>query len=134
MVDNLLPDHVGLLHVLDLAVHLVQLMTWMGRGGHYETFSLLELFPQSTPSLLKVCGGWGRWVGVGGPCDYCVTPVPIGLGFRFGTALGLRGGDLGLRLENRILGEILPHINPSHFPIAQRDQELVNHMWTHVDT
>ena len=45
MVDNLLPDHVGLPHVLDLAVHLVQLMTWMGRGVHYETFSLLELFP-----------------------------------------------------------------------------------------
>ena len=36
MVDNLLPDHVGLPHVLDLAVHLVQLMTWMGRGGHTE--------------------------------------------------------------------------------------------------
>ena len=44
MVENLLPDHVGLPHVLDLAVHLVQLMTWMGRGGHFETFSLLELF------------------------------------------------------------------------------------------
>ena len=36
------------------------------------------------------------------PCDYCVTPVPIGLGF--GTALGLgfglRGPDLGLGLDN----------------------------------
>ena len=40
MVDNLLPDHVGLPHVLDLAVHLVQLMTWMGRGG-----VILRLFP-----------------------------------------------------------------------------------------
>ena len=30
MVDNLLPDHVGLPHVLDLAVHLVQMMTWLG--------------------------------------------------------------------------------------------------------
>ena len=29
MVDNLLPDHVELPHVLDLAVHLVQLMTWI---------------------------------------------------------------------------------------------------------
>ena len=45
MVDNLLPDHVELPLVLDLAVHLVQLMTWMGRRGHTETFSLLELFP-----------------------------------------------------------------------------------------
>ncbi len=64
MVDNLLPDHVELPQVLDLAVHLVQLMAWMGRGGHTETFSLSAPF---------------RWVG--GPCDYSVTPVPIGLGF-----------------------------------------------------
>ena len=38
------------------------------------------------------------------PCDYCVTPVPIGLEFGFGTALGLglglRGPDLGLGLDN----------------------------------
>ena len=47
MVDNLLPGHVELLHVLDLAVHLVQLTTWMGSGGHTETFSLLELFPRA---------------------------------------------------------------------------------------
>ena len=45
VVGNLLPDHVELPLVLVLAVHLVQLMTWMGRGGHTETFSLLELFP-----------------------------------------------------------------------------------------
>ena len=31
--DILLPDHVGLPHVLDLAVHLVQLITWIGRGA-----------------------------------------------------------------------------------------------------
>ena len=61
-VDNLLPDLVRLPHVLDLSVHLVQLMTWMDRGGHYETFSLLELFPLSTPSWLKV-RGWGGVVG-----------------------------------------------------------------------
>ena len=59
MVDNLLPEHVELLHVLDLAVHLVQLTTWMGRGGHTETFSFSALFPYSTPSWLKVIGGWG---------------------------------------------------------------------------
>ena len=41
VVDNLLPDHVGLPHVLDPALNLVQLITW---GGHYETFPLLELF------------------------------------------------------------------------------------------
>ena len=59
MVDNLLPERVELPHVLDLAVHLVQLTTWMGRGGHTETFSLFELFPWSTPSWLKVIGGGG---------------------------------------------------------------------------
>ena len=45
VVDNLLFDHVGLPHVLDLAVHLVHLSTWIGLGGHPETLSLLELFP-----------------------------------------------------------------------------------------
>ena len=46
--------------------------------------------------------------GGGGPCDYCVTPVPIGLEFGFWTALGLglRGPDLGLGLDkNRKLEE-----------------------------
>ena len=36
--------------------------------------------------------------------DYCVTPVPIGFEFGFGTALGLgfslRGPDLGRGLDN----------------------------------
>ena len=101
MVDHLLPDHVGLLHVLHLAVHL-DLTDWIGRGDHSETFSLLSLSHWSTPSWLKVIGGgvvgwWG-----GGLCDYCVTPVPIEFGFGFRTALGLglglRGPDLGLGL------------------------------------
>ena len=38
------------------------------------------------------------------PCDYSVTPVPIGLRFGFWTALslglGLRGPDLGIGLDN----------------------------------
>ena len=40
--------------------------------------------------------------GVGSPCDYCVTPVPIGLGFLtgLGLVLGLGGLDLGLGLDN----------------------------------
>ena len=33
VVNILLPDHVGLPHVLDLAVHLVTLQTWVGRGS-----------------------------------------------------------------------------------------------------
>ena len=62
MVDNLLPDLVGLPHILDLAVHLVQLITWIGRRGHTETFSLFGLFTWSTPSWLKVMGwGVGWW-------------------------------------------------------------------------
>ena len=39
MFDNLLPDHVGLPHVIDLAVHMVQLVTVMGRGV------IMRLFP-----------------------------------------------------------------------------------------
>ena len=43
-----------------------------------------------------------QWGGVGGPCDFGVTPVPTGLGFGFltglGLGLGLRGPDLGLGL------------------------------------
>ena len=39
---------------------------------------------------------------MGGPCDFGVTPVPIGLGFwtALGLGLGLRGPDLGLGLDN----------------------------------
>ena len=33
VVNILLPDHVGLPHILDLAVHLVPLQTWVGSGG-----------------------------------------------------------------------------------------------------
>ena len=45
VVDNILPEHVELPHVLDLAVHLDQLTTWMGRGGYTETFFPSKLFP-----------------------------------------------------------------------------------------
>ena len=59
--------------------------------------------------MLKVVG----WV-VGGPCDYIVTPVPIGLGFLFGTALGLglglMGPDLGLGLDNIYLDQNITNI------------------------
>ena len=43
MVDNLLPEHVELPHVLDLAVQLVQLTTWMGRGGYTEIWDCFGL-------------------------------------------------------------------------------------------
>ncbi len=80
MVDNILPEHVELLHVLDLAVHLDQLTTWMGRGGYTETF-----FPSTTFSLehsFMVKRYWWGGVGWGGGLlDFSVTPLPIGLGF-----------------------------------------------------
>ena len=57
MIDKLLLEHVGLPHVLDLAVHLVNFFGWMSQGGHSEPLLLLALFYQSTPSCLKVMGG-----------------------------------------------------------------------------
>ena len=46
-VDNILPEHGELPHLLDLAVHLDQLTTWMGRGGYAETFSFQHFFPRA---------------------------------------------------------------------------------------
>ena len=94
---RLLPTHsqlvmVGLPHALDLAVHLVNFFGWMSQGGHSEPLLLLPLFYQSTPFCLKVIGWWG---GVGGPCDFSVSPSPFGLDFGnldFGTS------DLGLTI------------------------------------
>ena len=53
MVDNLLPDHVGLPPVLDLAVHLVQLTTWMGRWGlgSRKLHDIKISFGKYTPAL-----------------------------------------------------------------------------------
>ena len=61
LTDKLLHEHVGLPHVLDLAVHLVNFFGWMSQGGHSEQLLFFALFYQSTPSCLKVMGG-----GVGG--------------------------------------------------------------------
>ena len=61
----------------------------MIQGGHSELLLLLALFYQSTPSCLKVMGGW-----VGGPCDFSVSPSPFGLDF------GTLDLDFGLGLDN----------------------------------
>ena len=86
MIDKLLLRHVGLPHVLVLAVHLVNFFSWVSQGGHSEQLLFFVLFYQSTPSCLKVRG----WGGVGGgPCDYCVSPSPFDLDFGtldFGTS------------------------------------------------
>ena len=67
LIDKLLLEHVGLPHVLDLAVHLVIFFGWMSQGGHSEPLLLLALFYQSAPSCLKVMGWGGGGGGGGGP-------------------------------------------------------------------
>ena len=57
MIDKLLLKHVGLPHVLVLAVHLVNFFSWVSQGGHSEQLLFFALFYQSTPSCLKVMGG-----------------------------------------------------------------------------
>ena len=97
MIDKLLLKHVGLPHVLDLAVHLVNFLAGSVKGLNSEPLLLLALFYQSTPSCLKVMGGV-----VGGPCDYCVSPSPFGLAFGtldFGTLeLGLTKREIEMSI------------------------------------
>ena len=57
MIDKLLLKHVGLPHVLVLAVHLVNFFSWVSQGGHSKQLLFFALFYQSTPSCLKVMGG-----------------------------------------------------------------------------
>ena len=80
MIDKLLLEHVGLPHVLDHAVHLVNFFSWVSQGGHSEQLLFFALFYQSTPSCLKVMGGWG---GVGGQCDFSVSPWSKSFFFSF---------------------------------------------------
>ncbi len=104
LIDKFLLEHVGLTHVLDLAVHLVNFFGLMSQGGHSEQVLLLALFYQSTPSCLKVGGGVVG--GGGGPCDYCVSPVQriVFLGFldfvRIWGPVGTGDWGLGLTLDN----------------------------------
>ena len=44
LIDKLLLEHVGLPHILDLAVHLVNFLGWMSQGGHSEPLLLIALF------------------------------------------------------------------------------------------
>ena len=83
MIDKLLLEHVGLPHVLDLAVHLVNFFGWMSQGGHSEPLLLLALFYQSTPSCLKVRGGWGvGWVVAHVILVSAQVPLVLTLGLR----------------------------------------------------
>ena len=44
MIDKLLLELVGLPHILDLAVHLVNFFGWMSQGGHSEPLLLIAFF------------------------------------------------------------------------------------------
>ena len=85
----------------DLAVHLSIFLAGWVKGVILSHFFYVALFYQSTPSCLKVMGWWG---GVGGPCDFSVSPSPFGLDFGtldFGTS------DSGLTI--RILSLLTTH-------------------------
>ena len=60
MIDKLLLENVGLTHFLDLAVHLVNFLAELVKGGPSEPRLLITHFYQST-SCLKVVGGVGWW-------------------------------------------------------------------------
>ena len=64
MIDKLLLKHVGLPHVLVLAVHLVNFFSWVSQGDYSEQLLFFALYYQSTPSCLKVRGGVGWGGGV----------------------------------------------------------------------
>ena len=89
MIDKLLLKHVGLPHVLVLAVHLVNFLSWVSQGGHSEQLLFFALYYQSTPSWLKVGGG------VGGPCDFGVSPRSKSFFFSFYSTFIRLGGLLG---------------------------------------
>ena len=64
----------------------------MSQGGHSEPLLLLALFYQSTPSCLKVIGGWvGGWWPIR---LYCHPQSQLGLGF---------GLDWGLTIIQQLL-------------------------------
>ena len=69
----------------------------MGQGGHSEPFLLLALFYQSTPSCLKVRGGWGGWVVAHVILVSAQVPLVLTLGL-WDLTWGL--WDFGLGLDN----------------------------------
>ena len=54
-------DQVELPHVLDLAVHLVNLVGWMVKGDHYKTFLLELFFMVISNGVVGVVGVTGWW-------------------------------------------------------------------------
>ena len=74
MIDELLFERVGLLHILDLAVHLVNFFGWIRQGGHSEPLL------QSTPSWFKVMG----WSGGGVVANVILVSAQVLLVFTLG--------------------------------------------------
>ncbi len=91
LIDKLLLKHVGLPHILDLAVHLVNFFGWMSLWGHSEPLLLFALFYQSTPSCLKVRGVW-----VGGVVAHVIL---VSAQVLLVLTLGLLTSDLGLTIS-----------------------------------
>ena len=98
MIDKLLLKHVGLPHVLDLGVHLVNFFGCMSQGGHSEQLLLFAPFYQSTPSCLKVMG-WVVWGGVGWG-GVVAHVILVSAQVLLVLTLGLRTLDFGLGLDN----------------------------------
>ena len=57
-IDDVLPEHGGLLHVIPLAVKL-RFFCWTSRGDVSELFLLFEVYCGTPHSCLKVIGGVG---------------------------------------------------------------------------
>ena len=116
MIDKLLLDHVGLPCVLVLAVHLGNFFSWVSQGGHSEQLLFFALFYQSTPSCLKVVGGWCGVVVAHVILVSAQGPNPslfffggtfIQFGGLFGQGLGL---GLGPGLDNSRLYTFIPQL------------------------
>ena len=95
--DDALSEHVVLLCVLPLAVHLT-FFSWTSRGGPFcVSFSFWVLFWE--PSF--ILKSW--WVG-GGPQDFSVSPIPLDPNWVF--ELGQTGLVFGLgALGKRFWGQ-----------------------------
>ena len=75
---------------------------WVGRGDHPKTFLLKALFCQSTPSWLKVRGGWSSrvcWCEQSGMLVAHVILVSAQV--LLVLTLGLWTSDFGLGLDKR---------------------------------
>ena len=85
VVDNLLLDHVALLHVLDLAVHLLIFWAeWVG-GSSQNSFTISTFLLEHSFMLKSYRAVGGGWVAYK---TLVSAPVPIWIGIR-GLGLGL---------------------------------------------